>query len=42
MALKESQDIVIFKEEGDWRNIGFSEKDTTKGYWVNIKFIVEK
>ncbi len=42
MALKESQDIVIFKEDGDWRNIGFSEKDTTKGYWVNIKFIVEK
>jgi hypothetical protein len=42
MALKESQDIVIFKEDGEWRNIGFSEKDTTKGYWVNIKFIVEK
>jgi hypothetical protein len=42
MALKESQDIVIFKEDGDWRNIGFSTKDTTKGYWVNIKFIVEK
>ncbi len=42
MALKESKDIVIFKEDGDWRNIGFSVKDTTKGYWVNIKFIVEK
>jgi len=42
MALKESSDIVIFEEDGDWRNIGFSEKDSAKGYWVNIKFIVEK
>lgn len=42
MALKESQDIVIFKEDGDWRNIGFTSKDSAKGYWVNIKFIVEK
>jgi len=42
MALKESRDIVIFEEDGDWRNIGFSEKDSAKGYWVNIIFIVEK
>jgi len=42
MALKESRDIVIFEEDGEWRNIGFSEKDSAKGYWVNINFIVEK
>jgi len=42
MSLKESRDIIIFKEDGDWTNIGFSEKDTTKGYWVSTKFIEAK
>lgn len=40
MAIKESVEVVIFKESGDWRQIGFSEADKTKGYWVNAKFIV--
>lgn len=42
MAIKETQDIYVFKEDGDWRQIGFKESDSTKGYWVNIKFIEEK
>lgn len=42
MAVKNSVDIYVFKESGDWRQIGFSESDLTKGYWVNVKFIGEK
>jgi hypothetical protein len=39
MAIGETQDIYVFKESGDWRQIGFSKADSTKGYWVNEKFI---
>ncbi len=42
MAIKETQDIYVFKEDGDWRQIGFKESDSTKGYWVNAKFVEEK
>ena len=42
MAIKETQDIYVFKEDGDWRQIGFKESDSTKGYWVNVLFITEK
>lgn len=42
MSVKESQDIYIFKSSGDWRQIGFAETDSTKGYWVASKFIEEK
>lgn len=42
MAIKETQDIYVFKEDGDWRQIGFKESDSIKGYWVNIKFIESK
>ena len=41
MAIKESVDVVIFKESDDWRQIGFSEADSTKGYWVHAQFIAE-
>ncbi len=39
MAIKESVDVLVFKESGDWRQIGFSEADKTKGYWVHAQFI---
>lgn len=41
MAIKESVGIYVFKEDGEWRQIGFTEKDSTKGYWVNMKFVTE-
>lgn len=42
MAIKKSQDIYVFKVDGIWTQIGFTEADLTKGYWVSSKFIVEK
>lgn len=42
MAVKETVDVYVFKEDSDWRQIGFKESDSTKGYWVNVKFITEK
>lgn len=42
MAISENQDIIIFKESGDWANIGFTQSDATKGYWVHRQFIIDK
>lgn len=42
MAIGEPQDIYVFKTDGDWRQIGFTPTDSTKGYWVHSKFIEEK
>lgn len=42
MKIGETEAVYVFKEEGDWRQIGFSEADKTKGYWVHSKFIEEK
>ena len=42
MAIKESQDVYMFEESGDWIQIGFTEADELKDYWVNAAFIIEK
>ncbi len=42
MAIGDTQDIYVFKTDGDWRQIGFTPTDSTKGYWVHSKFIEEK
>ena len=42
MSIKESVSIYIFKESGEWRQIGFTSADSPKGYWVHSKFIEEK
>lgn len=42
MAIKKSQDIYVFQVDGVWTQIGFTEADSTKGYWVSSKFVVEK
>ena len=42
MSIKETQDVYVFKTTGDWRQIGFSESDSTKGYWVHSSFLEEK
>ncbi len=39
MAIKATQDVYVFKESGDWRQIGFTEADITKGYWVHSQFL---
>jgi hypothetical protein len=41
-SIKDTTDVYIFKETGDWRQIGFKESDLTKGYWVHSQFITEK
>jgi uncharacterized protein YgiM (DUF1202 family) len=42
MSVKETQEVYVFKTTGDWRQIGFSESDSTKGYWVHSSFLEEK
>ena len=42
MTVKETVEVYVFKESGDWSQIGFKESDLTKGYWVSSQFIVEK
>ena len=42
MAIKTSQDVYVFQTKDEWDQIGFAKTDSTKGYWVNTKFIIEK
>lgn len=39
MSLKQSTPVYVFQSRNDWRQIGFSETDQPKGYWVHAQFL---
>lgn len=39
MSIKEDTEVIVFSEQGDWSQIGFSSKDETKGYWVKSEYL---
>lgn len=39
MSIKQPTDVIIFATENDWSQIGFTDTDKIRGYWVKSEFL---
>lgn len=42
LSLKDVEKVYVFKIIDEWAQIGLSDKDSDKGWWVNTQYLVQK